>query len=109
MSWLEMTKLTLRWAFRKPANSRYPFEPRTPIEGSRGQLLLDKTKCIYCTRCAVKCPTGALVVNRHEKQFAIDRLSCISCGYCVEICAKDSLTLSASHGSPAVSRGSEVQ
>ncbi len=62
--------------------------------GSRGQLVFTKDNCVYCTVCAKKCPTGALLVNRAQKKWAIDRLRCITCGYCVEICPKKSLDLS---------------
>ena len=107
MAYLEMSRLALKWAMKRPPTTRYPFRPRSPIAGSRGQLDLEKATCIYCTACAKKCPTGALFVNRPKKKFAIDRLRCISCGYCVEICPKGSLRLSTSHGTPAVTRDRE--
>jgi len=50
------------------ANHRYPFEPRNPIAGSRGQLVFTKDNCVYCNICAKKCPTGALLVNRAQKR-----------------------------------------
>ena len=107
MAYFEMSRLALKWAVKHPPTTRYPFRPRQPIPGSRGQLELDKGTCIYCTACAKKCPTGALLVNRPNKKFAIDRLRCISCGYCVEICPKGSLKLTTSHGTPAVTRDRE--
>jgi formate hydrogenlyase subunit 6/NADH:ubiquinone oxidoreductase subunit I len=107
MGYFEMSKLALRWALAKPATSRYPFEPRRALAGSRGQLLFTKDSCVYCTVCAKKCPAGALLVNRAQKQWAIDRLRCIHCGYCVELCPKKSLSLSTSHGSPSVTRNRE--
>ncbi|MGD0767057.1 MAG: 4Fe-4S binding protein [Tepidisphaeraceae bacterium] len=107
MAYLEMSRLALKWAMKRPPTTRYPFRPRRAIAGSRGQLDLDRATCVYCTACAKKCPTGALLVNRAKKTFAIDRLRCISCGYCVEICPKDSLRLSTSHGGPAVTRDRE--
>jgi formate hydrogenlyase subunit 6/NADH:ubiquinone oxidoreductase subunit I len=78
------------------------------IAGSRGQLVLDPTNCVYCTACAKKCPTNALLVVRSKKILQIDRLRCISCGYCVEICPKDSLKLSESHAAAAVTHQREV-
>ena len=103
-----MSKLALKWALTKPPTTRYPFEPRQPIDGSRGNLIFTKDNCVYCTACAKKCPTGALGVNRAEKRMIIDRLRCISCGYCVETCPKKSFTLSTDHGTPTATKDFEI-
>jgi ech hydrogenase subunit F len=107
MAYFEISRLVVKWALTKPPTTRYPFEPRRLIPGSRGQLVFTKDNCVYCTVCAKKCPTGALLVNRAQKKWAIDRLRCISCGYCIDVCPKDSLKLSTSHGTPAVTKGRE--
>ena len=107
MAYFAMSKLALKWALSKPATSRYPFEPRRIITGSRGRLEFTSDNCVYCTVCAKKCPTGALTVNRARKRWGIDRLRCITCGYCVEVCPKKSLALTTSHGSPAVTKDRE--
>src|SRR5689334_455414 len=104
MAYFEMSWLALKWALTKPPTSRYPFEPRRFISGSRGQLVFTKENCVYCTVCAKKCPTDALTVQRAQKRWTIDRLRCISCGACVEVCPKGSLVLSTAHGSPAITR-----
>ena len=78
------------------------------LPGSRGQLVFTRDNCVYCTVCAKKCPTGALVVNRAQKRWAIDRLLCITCGYCVEVCPKKSLALHADHNGPTVTKDLEV-
>ncbi len=108
MPYFQMSKLALKWAFKKPATSRYPFEPRKVIPRSRGLLTFAKDTCVYCTVCAKKCPTGALLVNRAQKKWAIDRLLCISCGYCVEACPKKSLELSTAHGIATVTKDRET-
>ena len=107
MSYFEMSRLALKWALTRPPTSRYPFEPRRLMPGSRGQLVFTRDNCVYCTVCAKKCPTGALLVNRAQKKWAIDRLRCINCGYCVDICPKKSLSLSAQHSPPAVTKDRE--
>jgi formate hydrogenlyase subunit 6/NADH:ubiquinone oxidoreductase subunit I len=107
MGYFEMSKLALKWAFKKPPTSQYPFAPRQPLAGSRGQLAFLKETCVYCNVCAKKCPTGALVVNRAQKRWTIDRLRCISCGYCVEVCPKDSLSMDTGHGKSTVTRDRE--
>lgn len=108
MAYFEMTKLALKWALTKPANSQYPFKPRQPLAGSRGRLVFTKDNCIYCNVCAKKCPTGALVVNRKEKKWIIDQLRCITCAYCVEVCPKKSLSMETNHDRVAVTRDHEV-
>jgi ech hydrogenase subunit F len=108
MPYFQMSRLALRWAFKKPPTSRYPFAPRRPLAGSRGQLVFEKATCVFCTVCAKKCPTSALTVNRPQKRWAIDRLRCITCGYCVDVCPKKSLILSTGHGVPVVTKDREV-
>lgn len=108
MSYFGMTKLTLPWAFRRPATRPYPFEPRRVIPRSRGLLVFAKENCIYCSVCRKKCPTGAIGVNRNQKKWAIDRLRCISCGYCVEACPKDCLGLSTDLAAPTLTKDREV-
>ena len=108
MAYFSMTLLALKWAVRRPATTQYPFAPIVATSGSRGSLTFLKETCVFCTVCAKKCPTGALVVNRALKKWAIDRLRCICCGYCVEACPKKSLTLSAAHMQPAITRDRET-
>jgi len=107
MAYFEMTRLALKWALAKPVTSRYPFEPREPLAGSRGNLVFNKEACVYCNICAKKCPTGAIVVNRTSKKWGLDRLLCISCGYCVESCPKHSLELTTDHGVPTITKDRE--
>ena len=107
MAYFEMSSLALKWVLSKPATSRYPFEPRRALAGSRGTLVFSKETCVYCTVCAKKCPTGALVVNRALKRWTIDRLLCITCGYCVDACPKKALGLDTPHATPAVTRDRE--
>jgi formate hydrogenlyase subunit 6/NADH:ubiquinone oxidoreductase subunit I len=104
---LAASRLALKWAFRKPLTSNYPFVPRRPLPGSRGQLTFDQATCIYCTLCAKKCPTAALAVDRKAKTWSIDRLACISCGACVDACTRHSLALDEMHSAPAVCKERE--
>jgi ech hydrogenase subunit F len=107
MPYFQMTRLALKWALSKPPTTRYPFQARRPMAGSRGQLQFTRDHCVYCTACAKKCPTGALRVDRARKLLVLERLRCISCGCCVEICPKNSLALSTGHGFPTTTRESE--
>ncbi len=107
MPYFKMTALNLKWAFSKPVTTRYPFEPRVAIPGSRGQIEFKQETCVYCNVCARRCPTGAIVVQRAQKRWTIDRLLCISCGYCVEVCPKKSLSLATAHPVPAITKDRE--
>ncbi len=107
MPYLQMSALVLRWAFREPATSRYPFAPRRVLAGSRGQLEFTRDTCVFCNVCAKKCPTDALTVSRPKKLWAIDRLRCIACGACVEACPKKSLLLAGAHAGPVVTKDRE--
>jgi formate hydrogenlyase subunit 6/NADH:ubiquinone oxidoreductase subunit I len=107
MAYFEMTRMALKWALSNPPTTRYPFEPRQPLAGSRGTLRFVKETCVYCSVCAKKCPTGALTVNRALKRWGIDRLLCISCSSCVEVCPKKSLSLGTDHGLPVITKDRE--
>ncbi len=107
MAYLSMSLLALKWLIREPVTSKYPFEPRRQLPGSRGSLVFAKENCVYCTVCARKCPTGALVVARGQKRWGIDRLRCITCGYCIEACPKRSLSLVPSHAFPTITKDRE--
>jgi formate hydrogenlyase subunit 6/NADH:ubiquinone oxidoreductase subunit I len=39
---------------------------RTPVRGEQGAIIKDETRCIRCGLCAVRCPTGAITMERVE-------------------------------------------
>ncbi len=41
--------------------------------------------CIGCTRCAQRCPVGAILMRPYEKH-SIDTAVCIRCGTCLSVC-----------------------
>jgi len=43
--------------------SRYE---RQPARGEHGAIIKDETRCIRCGLCAVRCPTGAITMERVE-------------------------------------------
>src|ERR1035437_9448527 len=104
MPFMQMSSLVLKWAFKRPVTSKYPFQPRCPVAGSRGKLVFVNELCVYCKLCEKKCPTAALEVDRKEKTWTIDRLRCINCGACVEGCPKKSLELSGAHVGPTATK-----
>ncbi|HNX81611.1 MAG TPA: 4Fe-4S binding protein [Candidatus Omnitrophota bacterium] len=104
MSIFSMAKTVLKSLFRKPATVKYPFGPREYVKGTRGKVLIDIAKCIYCGMCQRKCPTTAIVVNKTDKTWEIDRMRCVSCNYCVEVCPKKCLSLDTAYTVPTTIR-----
>ena len=45
---------------------------------------LDRDKCVGCTNCIMRCPTGAIRVRDGKAQ--IDARRCVDCGECIRIC-----------------------
>ena len=39
---------------------------RVPVPGEQGAIIKDETRCIRCGLCAVRCPTGAITMERVE-------------------------------------------
>lgn len=102
---LKFTGEALRGLFQRPATVGYPVVPRDYYRETRGHVELNKETCTLCMLCGKKCPTAAIVVDRHAKTWAIDRLRCIQCGYCVEACPRHCLSLAKDY-SPAVEKRS---
>ena len=48
----------------------------------------DSAKCLYCGKCARKCPMGSLAVDTQARQLSQRRERCIGCGLCVLACGK---------------------
>jgi NADH:ubiquinone oxidoreductase subunit F (NADH-binding) len=46
---------------------------------------IDKDKCIGCSLCSRKCPTGCISGSREEK-YTINQVECIKCGNCFDLC-----------------------
>jgi len=98
---------TVKNLVRRPATRRYPFEPYLPHAGTRGKIVIEYDKCIFCLLCDKKCPTGAIHVDRPGKVWQIDRLRCIQCNHCVELCPRKCLAMD-NHYASAVIRGGKV-
>jgi ech hydrogenase subunit F len=88
--------------FRKPATTAFPAAPYQPIPGTRGQLRIDLGACNFCTLCALRCPTGAIAVDRQAKEWTLDRFKCIICAACVDACAKQALNNDPHYASPVI-------
>ncbi len=94
MSWFPISTLVTRNAMQRPATRLYPFEQRTPYARTRGHVAFAIDNCDFCTVCAVKCPTRAIVASKKERTWAIDHSLCILCENCIEGCREGCITLS---------------
>lgn len=108
MHFFVMFKTLVKNLFSKPATVQFPFAPREFPQGSRGQVVIDTSTCIFCGLCQRKCPTAALTVVRTEKKWSIKRMQCISCGACVDVCPKDSLKLDTKYTTPGIKKIEET-
>jgi len=52
---------------------------------NRKELFIEETDCIGCGACVLRCPNGALHVNR-DGVSEVDRRLCMTCGYCAPVC-----------------------
>ncbi|MBF0479087.1 MAG: 4Fe-4S dicluster domain-containing protein [Candidatus Omnitrophica bacterium] len=86
MKFLLMVKSVVKNLVRGPVTERYPFVPKKFFKGTRGQVLIEIKKCIFCGLCQRKCPSQAIVVTKDKKNWEIDRLRCVSCAACVDVC-----------------------
>lgn len=63
------------------------------IVESKGKIINDREKCIYCGKCQTVCPVSAIKVDRASKQWSIDHNVCVRCKHCVKDCPTNALSL----------------
>ena len=104
MGALNYTGKVLKNLFSKPVTTKYPFEPKTFTERTRGHVVNDMDVCILCGLCQMKCPTGAITVDKPGQTWAIRPFSCIQCRACVDNCPKKSLSMDPKYQEPGVEK-----
>lgn len=94
----------------KPATRNYPFEVREPFEHTRGELVNDIDRCIFCGMCQRKCPSLCITVSKEGTTgtWTLDSFSCIGCGICVDNCPVNSLKQQPNHRPVTAVRGDIV-
>ena len=71
---------------------RYPFEKTYIPDDYRGVIRFDEQLCIWCRRCEMACPPGAIVFSQDmegKQTYHYNRAVCIFCKECVRICPKE--------------------
>ena len=77
--------------FSKPVTVRYPQQPSPPPKNYRGLIVRKEELCIFCTRCEMVCPSGAIRFTYEKtgkKEFHYNPYLCVYCGECVRACPK---------------------
>src|SRR5437763_10331747 len=96
--------LTLRYMFKRPVTSNYPFEKGPLSPRFRGEHALRRypngeERCIACKLCEAVCPALAITIeaepradgSRRTTRYDIDMTKCIYCGFCQEACPVDAI------------------
>jgi ech hydrogenase subunit F len=97
---LQMSKNVIEWVRKKPFCKMYPVVPGRVYDRTRGCVMNDASKCTLCTVCQIKCPTGAIKVDRAGGTWEINHFQCIMCNECVSNCRPKSLTMENKHAAP---------
>jgi len=92
---------------RKAPTHNYPRVPIPKDPTVRGSIAIEIETCIFCTICARKCPTDAIVVDRAKKELELSRFECIVCAACIDACPKKSIKMLPELDSPSHEKTTE--
>ncbi len=78
----------------------YPFVPRAPSVGFRGQFEVDGSRCIGCGECAAVCPPRliTLVDDGDFRVLRVDYSRCTYCARCADVCPEGAIRLGNNFG-----------
>ncbi len=93
--------------FRKPVTKDFPNEDTFKPDDYRGLIEFNEELCIWCRRCEMACPPGAIVfsqdIDSGKQEYHYSPYVCIYCHECVRSCPKPGAILqSGIPGHPAV-------
>ncbi len=69
----------------------YPSVDHIPYDGYLGMPEVDTSRCDLSGRCALACPSGAIVLT--DRSVRIDLGLCLFCGECVRACPNSAITM----------------
>lgn len=93
--------------FKKPVTTPFPTAPTYKPDDYRGLIEFHEDLCIWCRRCEMVCPPGAIVfsqdVESGKQEYHYSPYVCIYCHECVRACPKPGAILqSAEPGHPGL-------
>ena len=103
-----MFRTILRYLRHGPVTNLYPAVPAKKTPLTRGHLIIEIEKCIFCGLCSIHCPADAIVASKLDRTWKIDRFRCIICGVCNDYCPKDCLHLVPEYIGPQTSPFSDT-
>jgi len=104
MGLFEISKIIVKSALGKPATLMYPAKEAKKYRISRGHVVNDINRCIFCGACQRKCPAHAICVKTKERTWEIDRMRCVVCNGCVEVCPVKCLSMDNQYTAPLAER-----
>lgn len=105
---LTMCKTVISSLRKKTACQMYPVKPAKFYKNTRGHITIDPNKCMLCTLCARRCPTGAIEVDRAKGTWQINRFKCITCNECVLACKPVALSMEMQYAPPGAKKDIEL-
>lgn len=78
--------------FKKPVTVKYPFEKTFIPDHYRGMIGFQEDLCIWCRRCEMVCPPGAIIFSQAmdgKQSYHYNRAVCIFCEECIRNCPKE--------------------
>lgn len=97
--------------FKKPVTTKYPFEQTFIPDDYRGLIGFDENLCIWCRRCEMVCPPGAIVFSQEygrSKTYHFNRAVCIYCGECVRACPKEGAIFQTAEPAPCALKAENI-
>ena len=92
---------------RKPVTTPFPAAQTFIPDDYRGLIVFDEPLCIWCRKCEMVCPPGAIVFSQDietgKQEYHYSPYVCIYCKECVRACpAPGALLQSAEPGHPGL-------
>ena len=97
--------------FRKPVTVKYPLEKTYIPDDYRGLIHFEEGLCIWCRRCEMVCPPGAIVFSQDmngKQEYHYNRAVCIYCGECVRTCPKEGCLIQTGEPAPCALQAENI-